>query len=139
MEQHEKIWLYRRVVKARLFIDDHYAEKIDLDNISQQAFFSKFHFIRLFKSVYGHTPKNYLGKVRVERAKEFLSKGYSVLETGYLVGLESPTSFTGLFKKITGETPSRFQKTQLERQKHILQSPLQFVPACFAGSHGWSE
>ena len=139
MEQHGKTGLYRRVVKARLYIDDHYAEKIDLENISQQACFSKFHFIRLFKSVYGHTPKNYLGKVRVERAKEYLSKGYSVLETGYLVGMESPTSFAGLFKKITGETPSGFQKTQQERQKNILRAPLQFVPACFAARHGWSE
>ncbi len=45
MEQDEKIYLYKRIVKAKLFIDDYYADNIDLDNIADQAHFSKFHFI----------------------------------------------------------------------------------------------
>jgi AraC-like DNA-binding protein len=48
-----KAYLYRRIVKAKLFIDAHFAEPIDVDAISNKAAFSKFHFIRLFKQVYG--------------------------------------------------------------------------------------
>jgi AraC-like DNA-binding protein len=81
MEHYEKIYLYKRIVKAKLFIDDHYADHIDLRNISGQANFSKFHFIRLFKSIYGSTPNNYLVKVRMESAKKILTKGQSVLAT----------------------------------------------------------
>jgi len=50
---HPKIYLYRRVVQAKLYMDKNYAENIDLNNIADEAFFSKFHFIRLFKKSYG--------------------------------------------------------------------------------------
>ena len=62
-----------RIVKAKLFIDDRFADNIDLGNIANQANFSKFHFIRLFKSIYGLTPKNYLIKTRIDKAKKIFS------------------------------------------------------------------
>jgi AraC-like DNA-binding protein len=139
MEQYEKIYLYKRLVTAKLYIDNHFSNNIDLDNISGQANFSKFHFIRLFKSIYGLTPKNYLIKTRIENAKELLAAGHTVLESGFMVGLESPTSFTGMFKKITGITPSSYQKQQSLRQNNILQNPLSFVPNCFAETNGWTK
>ena len=46
-----KVYLYQRIVKAKLFIDAHYSKTIDLDNISDEAYFSKFHFIRTFKKI----------------------------------------------------------------------------------------
>ena len=102
MEQYEKIYLYQRIVRAKLFIDNYYADNIDLNNISGQAHFSKFHFIRLFKSIYGKTPNNYLIEIRMDNAKVLLAKGHSVLETSIMVGFDSPTSFAGMFKKIAG-------------------------------------
>ena len=39
MEQYQKIYLYKRVVKAKLYIDSHFTEEIDLDNIADQAHF----------------------------------------------------------------------------------------------------
>ncbi|MFN2440773.1 MAG: helix-turn-helix transcriptional regulator, partial [Chitinophagaceae bacterium] len=51
-----KIYLYRRIVRAKLFIDDNYSENIDLDNIADEACFSKFHFARQFKKIYSKTP-----------------------------------------------------------------------------------
>ena len=71
-EQYPKVYLYRRIVQAKLFIDNNYAENIDLDNISDEAYFSKFHFIRLFKNIYGKTPHQYLIFVRIEKAIELL-------------------------------------------------------------------
>ena len=55
MEQYPKIYLYRRIVQAKLFIDNHFGEDIDLGNIADEAFFSRFHFIRLFKTIYNKT------------------------------------------------------------------------------------
>jgi len=139
MEQYEKIYLYQRIVRAKLFIDDHYAEHIDLDNISDQAHFSKFHFIRLFKSIYGKTPNHYLIKIRMDNAKILLTKGHSVLETSVMVGVDSPTSFAGMFKKLTGQTPSAFQRAQEVKRNAIQENPLQFVPNCFVETQGWTK
>jgi len=139
MEQYEKIYLYKRIVKAKLFIDEHYANNIDLRNISDQAHFSKFHFIRLFKSIYGSTPNNYLVRTRIENAKNFLTKGYSVLATSMMVGFDSPTSFAGVFKKNTGQTPSVYQKEQEIKRVAIRSNPLLFVPNCFAETNGWTK
>ena len=137
MEQYEKIYLYQRIVRAKLFIDNYYADKIDLNNISNQAYFSKFHFIRLFKSIYGKTPNHYLIKIRMDNARILLAKGYSVLETSIMVGFDSPTSFAAMFKKIAGQTPSAFQKEQEIKRNAIQTNPLLFVPNCFAETQGW--
>jgi AraC-like DNA-binding protein len=69
-ELYPRVYLYRRIVQAKLFIDSKYADKIDLDNISDEACFSKFHFIRLFNSIYGKTPHQYLTFVRIEKAQQ---------------------------------------------------------------------
>jgi len=137
MEQYEKLYLYKRIVQAKLFIDNHFAEDIDLDNIADQAHFSKYHFIRLFKSIYGKTPHNYLIKVRIENAKLLLSKGGSVLDVSLTLGFESPTSFTAMFKKLVGKTPSVFQNEQKTKRRAISLNPLSAVPNCFAETHGW--
>src|SRR6186713_958739 len=102
-EQYPKIYLYRRIVQAKLFIDKFYSEKTDLDNISDEAYFSKFHFIRLFKSIYGKTPHQYLTTIRIEKAQQFLQENKSVKETCILVGFDSLSSFSGLFTKSVGK------------------------------------
>ena len=130
-ESYPKIYLYKRIVQAKLFIDNHYAEKIDLDNISDEAYFSKFHFIRLFKKIYGKSPHQYLTYVRVEKAKDLLKTKASIADTCYSVGFESISSFTGLFKRYAHMTPSQYQQLELRRKEEMLASPLKFVPNCF--------
>jgi AraC-like DNA-binding protein len=137
-EQYPRIYLYKRIVHAKLFIDSNYASKIDLGNISNEACFSKFHFIRIFKSVYGKTPHQYLMQVRIENAKHFLRLYYAVSDCCFLVGFESITSFTGLFKKYEGKTPSEYQRQYRIREEKIKAKPLHFIPNCFAEQKGWT-
>ena len=139
MENYPKIYLYRRIVQAKLFIDEHYSEEIDLANISDEAHFSKFHFIRLFKNIYGFTPHQYLTYVRIEKAKIFLADNMSVADTCSSVGFSSISSFTGLFRKHTGQSPSEFQRLALARKRDIALAPLNFIPNCFAESNGWKK
>ena len=138
-EQYPKVYLYRRIVQAKLFIDSHYADNIDLDNISDEAYFSKFHLIRLFKKIYGKTPHQYLTVVRIEKAMQLLRTDVSITEVCFAVGFESLTSFTGLFKRTVGVTPSAFLAQQQLIKAQILKEPLQFVPNCFASQHGWDK
>jgi AraC-like DNA-binding protein len=139
MEQYEKMYLYRRIVKAKLFIDSNYSDPLDLDNISDQAYFSKYHFIRLFKSVYGKTPSHYLLQVRMDNAKTLLTKGQSVLAVSMSVGFDSPTSFAGAFKKIVGVAPSVYRRKQETKRNAIKENPLLYVPHCFVETHGLTK
>jgi len=134
-----KIYLYRRIVQAKLYIDGNFQKKIDLDNISDQAFFSKFHFIRLFKNAYGKTPHQYLTRVRIDKSQLLLAQGIPVSEVCFMVGFDSVSSFTGLFKREVRLTPAEFQKKQLERKRNISELPLHYVPNCFVEQYGWAE
>src|SRR5687768_941392 len=132
MDEYPKAYLYRRIVQSKLYIDRNFAESIDLTHIADEAVFSKFHFIRLFKKIYGKTPHQYLTFVRIERAKEFLKSDMAVHHVCYSVGFESISSFTDLFKKMVGYSPSVFQVQQTRMKSEIHKMPLKFVPNCFA-------
>ncbi len=136
-EPYPKVYLYRRIVYAKLFIDAHYADNIDLDNIAGEAAFSKYHFIRLFSVTYKKTPYQYLSHVRIEKAKDLLKTDMAVAEVCYAVGFESVSSFTGLFKRLTGSTPAAYQSQQHQKLKAMAKAPLQFIPNCFAEKNGW--
>lgn len=138
-EQYPKIYFYRRLVQAKLFIDTHYADKIDLGNIADEAYFSKFHFTRRFKNIYRKTPHQYLIFVRIEKAMELLKTGIPVSEVCYAVGFESLSSFSALFKRTVGISPSTYLAQQQIIKAQIVKSPLTFIPGCFAEKYGWLE
>jgi len=134
-----KVYLYRRIVKAKLFIDDNYADAIELDHIADEAFFSKYHFIRLFKKAYGKTPHQYLTYVRIEKSKLLLKEEMAISEVCYAVGFDSISSFTGLFKRVVGQTPSAYQQSWISKQLEIKTTPLKHIPNCFAEMNGWTK
>jgi AraC-like DNA-binding protein len=122
--------LYRRIVQAKLFIDANFNSKINVDHIADEAHFSKFHFIRIFKEIYGLTPHQYLIRVRIEHAKKFLSNGMPVVDVCDAVGFESVSTFTGLFKRKVGLSPSTYKKEQLRLKIDRVAQPFKYVPAC---------
>lgn len=134
-----KIYLYRRIVHAKMFIDGHYSEEINLSYTADQALFSKFHFIRLFKTIYGTTPHQYLTTVRIEKAKLLLQSEMTISQVCYTVGFESLSSFSGLFRKIVGQSPSAYQAQKLQWLASVAENPLHYIPNCFVEKKGWSE
>ncbi|MEP7324142.1 MAG: AraC family transcriptional regulator [Saprospiraceae bacterium] len=136
-DPYPKIYLYRRIVQAKLFIDNNFAEPINLNQIADEAYFSKFHFMRIFKMTYGKTPHQYLTSVRIEKAKLLLKEQIPIAEVCFTVGFNSVSSFTGLFKRITSMAPSTYQQQQVQRNKDIEAMPLKFIPNCFAESRKW--
>lgn len=136
-EIYPKQYLYRRVVRAKLFIDEHFPANLDLDSIADEACFSKFHFVRLFRSIYGQTPHQYLTHVRIEAALGKLAAGTSVKEACYGVGFDSVQSFAGLFKRRVGVTPAEFRRRREEFAGELRSVPLKHIPNCFIEKKGW--
>jgi len=109
-ELYSKEYLTARLIKAKLFMDLNYDRPIDIAAIADASHFSKFHFIRQFKTLYGKTPHQYLTTVRIEKAKYLLRSLEAVSSICFHLGFDSISSFTGLFKKMTGTTPAAYQK-----------------------------
>lgn len=126
---------YRRIVTAKIFIDENYQQPIDLDMISQQAFISRFHFHRIFRQIYRHTPHQYITRKRIERAKDLLAENKPVLDVCNEVGFESIGSFSTLFKKEIGYAPTYFRNMAWLKKKQAEQQPKKFIPHCFIESY----
>jgi AraC-like DNA-binding protein len=61
----------------------------------------------------------------------------TISEVCFLIGFESLSTFSHLFKNTTGVSPTEFMSNQLARQKEIAINPLKFIPSCIANKNGW--
>src|SRR6266545_375320 len=100
------LFLLPALRRARDLIDRDYAEPLDLGAMAREAGYSKFHFARAFAAAYGETPRAYLTRRRLERAKDLLRvANLSITEICFVVGFESLGSFSALFHRVVGQTP----------------------------------
>jgi len=99
----------QRIVTA--YIEEHLSEQVSLAILARLARLSTFHFCRAFKQSFGVPPHRYHTNRRIERAKLMLAeRKHSVTEIGLAVGFSETSSFTAVFRKITGQTPSRYHR-----------------------------
>ncbi len=106
----QKDYVYQQLSLARQFIRSNLEHPITVDHAAGAACFSKYHFIRLFKSVYHCTPHEYLTDLRIEKAKQLLLEGQTIGQVCYSVGFSSHSSFKLLFKRYTRHTPYSFSQ-----------------------------
>ncbi|HQQ96643.1 MAG TPA: AraC family transcriptional regulator [Cyclobacteriaceae bacterium] len=118
-------------MRTKLHIELHYAASLDLQAMAEMSCLSRYHFLRMFKAVFGLTPRQYLIQVRVNKAMQLLDNGLSVSEACFAVGLEGLSSFTRKFKQRTCVTPSAYRKEQFRKRYNQERSPLRFIPGCF--------
>ncbi|HKO98792.1 MAG TPA: AraC family transcriptional regulator [Pyrinomonadaceae bacterium] len=119
--------VFERLNRARTFIDRCYDLPINLDEISSQACFSRYHFLRLFRQAFDKTPHQYLVERRIERAKELLStRDLRVTDICFEVGFESLGSFSSLFHKTVGHAPVIYREKSRETQ-----AAKRKIPGCF--------
>ena len=103
--------IYRRIFVAEEFMREHLSETISLDQMAAAACLNRFHFLKRFKEMRHTTPHQYLTTLRLEQAYHQLKAGsISVSEACYAVGFQSPASFSHLFKRRYGHTPSALLK-----------------------------
>lgn len=99
-----------RLLLATDYIYTFYDQKISLEELSQACYLSKFHFLRLFKIAFDKTPYQYINEVRVQRAKELLSKSkLEVKVIAQLTGFDSAATFSRMFYNQAGLYPTQFR------------------------------
>lgn len=97
--------VFRAVLQAKSFMEEHITENLSLENISLQTGISKYHFIRVFKSVFGVSPYQYQKRKRLELARMDLLKGNEILLTAIRYGFPDVSTFSKAFKQYYGRTP----------------------------------
>lgn len=132
--------IYQRIASAKVFIDENYHAGIDLEQVSRQAFLSRFHFHRLFTSIYKKTPHQYITQVRMEAAKVLLAKeGISITDVCTRIGFQSLGSFSTLFSKQSGYSPQYYRNIAWLKKKLASEQPRRFVPHCFVEQYKLGE
>lgn len=90
----------------------HVDQDIRLADLSDIVHLSTFHFARLFKQSMGLAPHQYHVRCRIERAKQLLLEGQSIVDVAYTVGFSSQGHFSYQFKHWVGVTPRVFLRQQ---------------------------
>ena len=108
----------RRAVETALWIDAHSHRQIDLEHAAGQANISPFHFLRLFSSVLGVTPHQYLVRSRLRHAARLLADDdSSITDIAYDVGFGDLSNFVRTFHRAAGVSPLRFRQASRGMRK----------------------
>jgi transcriptional regulator GlxA family with amidase domain len=111
------------------------ASDLSLKRLAEVANLSPYYFLRLFRSVMRETPHHFVARVRMDRAKDLLAgKTYSVTDICFMVGFQSMGSFSRIFHKATGWTPSIYRSRAWEMSSH----PTRFIPGCYIRRFGFA-
>ena len=101
----------REMQPVKDYIDQHYKEKISLEQLAELFYINKFYLTRVFKQQYGLSINNYIQMLRITHAKQLLRfSTLSVEEIGRECGIEDGNYFSRVFKKIEEVSPGEFRR-----------------------------
>lgn len=100
-----------RMHRIRHFIETHYQQDIDVNEVAKLSHLTTAAFCRYFKKSTHITFTGFVNQYRVNQAKKLLMQNRSVTEACYQCGFENLSYFNKVFKQLTGENPSSFKKT----------------------------
>ena len=93
------------IEKACRFMEQHFAERIYLDQICRYAGLSKSTLLRAFTKSKGVTPYSYLENIRIGEAKKLLEQGFPPIEAALRTGFSDQSHFTNYFNRFIGLSP----------------------------------
>ncbi len=104
--------LLKRISIGIDYMHDHRFKDIDLKGISCASGLSKFHFIRVFKEIYGYPPTTYLSKLKLKKAIHLLKATEQDLSGIALqLGFSELSAFSRFIKRETGKAPSSLRSS----------------------------
>lgn len=110
-----------RINRVFNYIDENLESDLSLDVVAGVAFFSPFHFHRIFKIITQETLNDYVKRRRIEKsASDLLHKTITATEVAHKYGFSNISSFSRAFKKHFGISPTKFKKENPNRHTKIL-------------------
>jgi AraC-like DNA-binding protein len=104
---------------------------LSINDLAREVHISPFHLIRQFEAVFGETPHQFRQASRIEFARRLLAAGqHSVTDVCMEVGFSSLGSFSLLFTRRVGETPSAYRRRMRPMVVVPGTVPEVLVPGC---------
>lgn len=124
---------FRRLCRARDLLRELGEHSPSIEAVARELQISPFHFIRQFEALFGVTPHQFRIQVRLELAKHLLAKGqHSVTDVCMEVGFSSLGSFSALFRRRVGETPSTYRRRVRAMVQVPGTVPRELTPGCLS-------
>jgi AraC family transcriptional regulator len=98
--------------RAKEFLHEEMNRNPGITELSTAVGMNVDHFSRMFKRSTGLAPHQYLGNIRLERAKRLLAEGETqIIDIAFEIGYANPSQFSAFFRKRTGVSPSEFRRS----------------------------
>jgi AraC-like DNA-binding protein len=122
---------FRCLCRARDLLRELSEPAPSIADLAREVEISPFHFIRQFEAVFGVTPHQFRIQARLDAAKHLLALGHhSVTDVCMEVGFSSLGSFSALFARRVGESPSVYRR-RVRAMVHVPGTiPRDLVPGC---------
>lgn len=104
---------YQKGVRiAADYINENFSSFIRIEDLADMCGLSLNYFSLCFKNTFGETPKEYITKMRLSKAKTLLEfSALSIKEISVICGFQKINSFSCSFKKHNGLSPSEFRES----------------------------
>ncbi|MBN1332199.1 MAG: AraC family transcriptional regulator [Synergistales bacterium] len=93
----------------RKYLENHFVEKISLDDLEDLSGLSKYNIIRGFKDVLNISPHPFQTMLRINHAKKKLKNGSPPLKVALDTGFYDQSHFIKAFKDHVGMTPNQYR------------------------------
>ena len=96
--------------KLQKYIEEHYMDKLTLYQIANEIHANGSYLSRLYKLKTGHNLFDVINKMKLEKAKEYISQGNKIYEAAQKVGFDDVSYFSRVFRKYEGCSPREYEK-----------------------------
>ncbi|HEM3695022.1 TPA: helix-turn-helix transcriptional regulator [Streptococcus suis] len=105
---------YQKLKELISYLQEHYSEKINIQQLAQRFGYSKNHFMSIFKHHTGSSCVDFILQLRLNKACEaLLQSNLTISEIAHNVGFENLSNFNRQFKKRFNMTPKQYRKEQI--------------------------
>lgn len=100
------------VNQATAYIEEHYAQKLTLQEVADKCYVSQWHLSKLINKYTGNTFYELLNNVRIEKAKALLNDPkLKIGDIVDMVGYSDAAHFSRVFKRIVGVSANEYRNT----------------------------